>query len=162
MTANAAPRRSAGRLTGLSGLLGAALLLAACVGQTPPQTSKASVTTATPAKLTEVEPPAAPTVDPPAPPPAPPADPAQLIGMGSDGLAMLLGQPALKRAEPPAQVWLYPARACVFHVYLYAPKGGGAYRVTHYEAVPRRLGDSVDPDCFAGLLTRVAGNQTAG
>jgi hypothetical protein len=89
------------------------------------------------------------TAEPPAPEPAAPEtaalpaepeiddDPARLLGLDDAGLAELLGQPDLKRREPPAEIWQYRGGSCVFDVFLYAPAGtaaAGGPRVTYLEA----------------------------
>jgi hypothetical protein len=64
-------------------------------------------------------------------------DPARLLGLDDAGLAELLGQPDLKRREPPAEIWQYRGGSCVFDVFLYAPAGSAAAsgpRVTYLEA----------------------------
>jgi len=98
---------------------------------------------------------------PPAPPPAPAPDPAQLVGLDRGALAALLGEPTLRREEPPAEVWLYTSEACAFHVYLYRDAADGSYRVTHYDAVPRlrRVRLQAAERCFAGLMVRADDRQ---
>lgn len=65
---------------------------------------------------------------------APPINdnPNQLMGLDRDGLAALLGQPALVRREKPAEIWQYVTADCVFDVVLY--DSGPVYRVTYLEA----------------------------
>jgi hypothetical protein len=82
-------------------------------------------------------------------PPAPPSRPQQLLGMTPIRVAELLGEPKLIRTEPPAQVWLYRNKSCIFHVYLYSLEAAGAYSVSHIAAVSPR-GDTVAVDsCFS-------------
>ncbi len=121
------------------GVLG--LALAAC--ETPPPASpeaEAAPAVAPPAAARE--PAAAPEPAPPetaALPPEPEIDddPARLLGLDEVGLAKLLGQPDLKRREPPAEIWQYRGGSCVFDVFLYAQAGAAAAngpRVTYLEA----------------------------
>ncbi|MCH6588401.1 MAG: hypothetical protein IH805_08830, partial [Proteobacteria bacterium] len=67
-------------------------------------------------------------------PPAPKIDddPARLMGLDRAGLAKLLGDPELLRREPPAEIWQYRGRSCVFDVFLY--EEAGRQRVTYLEA----------------------------
>lgn len=115
----------------------AALMIAGCAS-TPPQSSQTRTSAAVPPPATAAE---------------PGADPAQLRGMQAATLKMLLGEPGLVRDEPPAQVWLYAAGSCVFHVFLYDHPGEG-YRVSHYDMVA--IGPVIHPvkDCFANVLSR--------
>ncbi|MCH7930870.1 MAG: hypothetical protein IH906_01475 [Proteobacteria bacterium] len=76
-------------------------------------------------------------------PPAPKIDddPARLMGLDRAGLAKLLGDPELLRREPPAEIWQYRGRSCVFDVFLY--EQAGRQRVTYLEArdgAARRVG----------------------
>jgi hypothetical protein len=72
---------------------------------------------------------------PPPPPPAPALHPADLVGAPASAISALFGAPDLLRREPPAQVWRYARPACVVHVFIYAPPGGGAPRAKHAEIV---------------------------
>jgi len=144
----------------LAGATVAAGLLAGCVS-TPEQSGAASQLQATP--VAEA---AAPRIAlaPPAPPPAPAPDPAQLVGLNRVALSALLGEPALRREEPPAEVWLYKSDSCAFHVYLYPDEGDGNYRVTHYDAVHRlrRVNLTAADRCFEHLMVRADALQRTG
>ena len=124
-------------------------VLAACVAA--PGAEPATATVA-PSPATVVQP-----VTP--APPQPQPNPGQLLGMRATHLKTLLGEPDLIRQEPPAQVWLYSAGICVFHVYLYRQAGIADYRVTHYDvsAPPRRIYPA--RDCFGSLLQRAEHRQ---
>lgn len=54
--------------------------------------------------------------------PAPDPTPDTLIGLASDGVDKLLGEPNLIRRDGPAEVRLYRNREarCTFHVFLYS------------------------------------------
>ncbi len=69
--------------------------------------------------------------------PRPVPDLRQLIGMDRNGLNDLLGEPTLRRSEPPAEVWQYGAARCVLQVFLYRDGAGSRYRVSHVDAVRR-------------------------
>ena len=100
-----------------------ALTLAACAAPAPP-----------PAPVV-ASPPPAPSPPPPAPPPPPALRPADLVGAPASVISALFGAPDLLRREPPAQVWRYARPACVVHVFIYAPPGGGARQMEHTETV---------------------------
>lgn len=89
----------------------------------------------------------------PAPPPPPSTlndDPARLMGLDAAALGALLGRPALRRVEPPAEVWQYRGERCVLDVFLYAPGAGEPHVVTYYEI---RGGDAPGRRrCLRGLL----------
>jgi hypothetical protein len=58
-----------------------------------------------------------------------------LIGVDSDGLAGLLGEPDFRRLDPPAELWQYRIEDCMLDVFLYLDEArGGAYAVTHVAA----------------------------
>ena len=91
----------------------------------------------------------------PAPTPPPPPstlndDPSRLMGLDGAALGALLGRPALRRVEPPAEVWQYRGERCVLDVFLYAPGAGGPHVVTYYEI----RGDDAPGRrrCLRGLL----------
>jgi len=93
-------------------------------------------------------------------------DPDKLIGLDPGAIAMLLGEPELRRLERPAEVWQYRTDSCVFDIFLYRNEQGP--RVVHYEArqrdaaagLGRAPGASVPigavsaPRCLGTLLTR--------
>jgi hypothetical protein len=153
-----------GWLTGLF----AGLLLAACAGgpppSTPPSSPAASADTIVPQQPVQAALPPSPAPLPPASAPAPvrqapvrPApDPGQLVGLDRTALSTLLGPPALKRAEPPAEVWQYSDPGCVLHVFLYDDGAGRRYHVTHYDAVRRGARPLSQRDCFGRLLEKAA------
>ncbi|MCC7015620.1 MAG: hypothetical protein IT564_00250 [Rhodospirillales bacterium] len=67
-----------------------------------------------------------------------PADASALVGRNAREVAELLGEPQLKRRDPPAELWQYRAGPCVLDLFLYADRTGGAATVAHVEmrAVP--------------------------
>ncbi len=77
-------------------------------------------------------------------------DPERLIGLGSQGLFALLGEPELIRRESPAQVWQYQGTACVFDVVLY--QRDGVESVTYIEARDSQGNKTAARSCFNDLL----------
>lgn len=81
------------------------------------------------------------------PPASQPRTTTELIGLDDIALIRLLGEPSLRRREPPAEVWQYAGRSCTLHVFLY--RGADAdYRVLHAEA----SGADKGADCPARLV----------
>lgn len=57
--------------------------------------------------------------------------------MPSRDLLALLGQPDLRRSDPPAELWQYRGTGCVLELYLY--REGDIFRVVHAETHGRSL-----------------------
>lgn len=70
-----------------------------------------------------------------------------LTGMDPAQLIALLGEPDLRRREPPAELWQYRNADCVLDVFLYGE--GNRYRVLHSETRNRH----VLPPAAAGCAT---------
>ena len=70
---------------------------------------------------------------------APPEEPGALIGHSGREVAGWLGEPQLKRRDPPAQMWQYRTPACVVDFFLYGAAGAddAAHEVSHVEIRPR-------------------------
>ena len=70
---------------------------------------------------------------------APPETPTALVGHSGRELAGWLGEPILKRRDPPAELWQYRAPSCVVDFFLYGDKtqDGAAFAVSHVEVRPR-------------------------
>ena len=66
------------------------------------------------------------------------ADPDSLIGLAPQQIGETLGVPELQRREPPAEVWQYRTRTCVFDLYIY--EEDGARQAVHYTARSRTNG----------------------
>lgn len=49
----------------------------------------------------------------------PKADIESLAGKRADDIAALLGDPALKRSDPPAQYWQYRSESCLLDIFFY-------------------------------------------
>ena len=127
-------RGSRGAVEAAAGLL-VAVLLTACEATTPEPSAETGTPPPAEAALPEVE------VD---------DDPGRLIGLGPNGLNVLLGQPELIRREPPARIWQYRSGSCVFDVVLYEEAGGE--KVTYVEARDS-LGNRTAPrPCLNTLL----------
>ena len=75
----------------------------------------------------------------PAPAPAAARLPAvgELRGLKAAEIVSLLGEPAFRRVEPPAELWQYRTRDCVLDLFFY-PQAGG-YRVSAAETRGRIL-----------------------
>lgn len=68
--------------------------------------------------------------------PAEPADPAAFVGRGAREVAEMLGEPRLKRRDPPAELWQYRAERCALDLFLYTGRDN-ALTVRHAEVRPR-------------------------
>ena len=80
----------------------------------------------------------APLPKPPEPPPPPPLpDLDDLVGLTAMDLTHYFGDPAIKRTEPPAEVWHYVGPECVLHLFLYSDGKGGPPVVDHVEISER-------------------------
>ena len=103
----------------------------------------------------------------PPPPPAPdtsralpmparplPADAANLVGRGAGEIAELLGEPRLKRRDPPAELWQYRAERCVLDLFFYADADGRALTVAHVETRPR---DASPAECLRAIRNAAGG-----
>ena len=102
--------------------------------------------------------PATPVVAPPAIAPgprrrgaAPPRSAAALMGSDQGALARLLGEPALRRAEGDAEIWLYEAPSCRLDLVLYPE--AGRLRVAHAAA---RAHDGAEGVTEAACLDAIA------
>lgn len=85
----------------------------------------------------------------------PPATAAALVGVTADQLRRMLGEPAIRRPEGAAEVWLYEAPTCRLDVILYAE--GSALVVGH--AAARALGSTeslTEQACLAAVATAPA------
>lgn len=66
-----------------------------------------------------------------------------LAGLKPNDVLSILGEPELKRAEPPAELWQYRTADCVLNLFFY--DNAGSYRLTHAEAWQRTLSASSAP-----------------
>lgn len=60
-------------------------------------------------------------------------DPDLLVGLDFEATKALLGDPALKIEQPPAQVWAYNGDSCMFSVFFYPSMDDSVFRVLTYE-----------------------------
>ncbi len=101
------------------------LFAAACAEIPPPATQGTSAPEAKPAAVS------APSASP------EPADPAAFVGRGAREIAEFLGEPKLRRRDPPAELWQYRADRCALDLFLYAGRDD-TLTVTHAEIRPRQ------------------------
>lgn len=131
-------------------MLAAVLLLAACAAPPRPATLAAK-----PVVPREQVPPNA--AKPPLPGPdkaaaAPAARSADIIGLGTDAVEKLLGEPEMVRQDAPAEVWQYRSEACVVDLYLYPAQA--SYRVVYIEARDPSAASVAADNCFKSLAPR--------
>jgi len=84
-----------------------------------------------------------------------PASAAALLDSTAEGVRAMLGEPALRRPEGPAEIWLYEAPQCRLDVILYAD-GAGPLRVAHAAARAAGLAPQTEAEC----LRDIAGSRT--
>lgn len=72
-----------------------------------------------------------------------PPDIKDLAGLKPAEIVSILGQPDLKRDEPPAELWQYRAADCVLNLFFY--DNAGSERLTHAEAWQRSLSAGSTP-----------------
>jgi hypothetical protein len=75
--------------------------------------------------------------------PSHPPDIKDLAGLKPAEIVSILGQPDLKRDEPPAELWQYRAADCVLNLFFY--DNAGNERLTHAEAWQRSLSAGSTP-----------------
>ena len=61
------------------------------------------------------------------------ADPERLVGLDFDATKALLGDPAAKHEDPPAEVWAYEGGICSFNLFFYPSVDDKVFRVLAYE-----------------------------
>jgi len=134
--------------------------LRAIRGEAPAPTP--ATPTAVLAPAASVPPTVAASAAPAAPPPprrpgAPaPATAAELMRHTADTVRAALGEPSLRRAEGPAEIWLYEARLCRLDLILYRD-GPGPLRVAHAQARAAGIEAQSEADC----LREIAGGRAA-
>ena len=94
-------------------------------------------------------------------PPPPPAEqqlaaaaPDRLVGLTGATVRRAMGEPEMRRRDPPAEVWQYRTARCVLDLYFYGdPDADG---VAHFEARPRDTRQTSAPAeaCLGELLGR--------
>ncbi len=61
------------------------------------------------------------------------ADPERLVGLDFDATKALLGDPAAKHEEPPAEIWAYQGGICSFSLFFYPSVDDKVFRVLAYQ-----------------------------
>jgi hypothetical protein len=86
---------------------------------------------------------------------APPAAAAALMGRSAAQMRDMLGDPALRRAEGDAEIWLYEAPACRLDIVLYPQ--GGALVVAHAAARSHGAAQGMtEAACLSAIATAPA------
>tara|TARA_R110000824_G_scaffold118960_14_gene271962 strand:+ start:77164 stop:77571 length:408 start_codon:yes stop_codon:yes gene_type:complete len=85
-----------------------------------------------------------------------PLTPKSLLGVAPSALAIRLGAPDFKRAEPDAEVWQYSGGDCALFVYFY--KAGTGELASTYVDARKTLGGPADT---AACLSDVARRKSA-
>ena len=67
----------------------------------------------------------------------------ELTGLHPPEILAMLGQPDLRRDEPPAEVWQYRTADCVVNLFFYQEQDG--YRLIHAETWQRSLAIGAEP-----------------
>ena len=97
--------------------------------------------------------------------PVRPVPPDSLVGLDFAGVIGLLGEPELRRREPPAEVWQYRNETCVVDLFFYNEAGVTPSASTGQAAVvghDARLRSGVDgPVDAARCLGEIAARPTA-
>ncbi|MBM3491533.1 MAG: hypothetical protein FJX68_14015 [Alphaproteobacteria bacterium] len=78
----------------------------------------------------------------------------RILGQSDGEVLRLLGKPALRRVEPPGEMWQYVAGGCVVHLFLYRAERGGEARVQHVEAALRGRAPADVAVCLDELRAR--------
>jgi hypothetical protein len=124
---------SRGRAAAIAAAIAIAGALTACATPDGSATSTTAGTSAFPSHVFPQNAPHAPEIK-------------DLAGLKPADVVLILGQPDLRRNEPPAQLWQYRTADCVLNLFFYDKSGD--YRLTHAEAWQRSLaGGSVPAHC---------------
>ncbi len=75
-----------------------------------------------------------------------------LVGQDFDSVQALLGDPALKEVQAPANVWAYNGSGCVLNIFFYPHVGGSGYQALTYEVKGAEQTTDIETRCFAELL----------
>lgn len=91
--------------------------------------------------------------------PIDPVNPETLMGRAPAAVLSDLGEPELRRREPPVEVWQYRSDDCVFDVFFDRPAGGAPPVVVYWEARSRDSGPTDAPRCLGDVIAagRAAG-----
>ena len=75
-----------------------------------------------------------------------------LLGRDFEAVQALLGDPALKEVQAPANVWAYNGSGCVLNIFFYPHVGGSGYQALTYEVRPGQPDVEAETRCFSELL----------
>ena len=75
-----------------------------------------------------------------------------LVGQDFKSVQALLGDPALKEVQAPANVWAYNGSGCVLNIFFYPHVGGSGYQALTYEVKGPEQTSDVESRCFHELL----------
>lgn len=92
-------------------------------------------------------------------PTAAPGHAASLLGATPEAVRAALGEPMLRRAEGPAQVWLYSGGGCQLDIVLYA--GAAGPRVAHVQARAGGLAQRSEASCLRDISAQAANSRRA-
>jgi hypothetical protein len=150
----------------LPGAVAAALALAGCETAPPPEA--AAPAASRPAEAAGVANPGGPGPRLPAQKPRrhaalPPDDkpemrlpllnPDIVVGLDREQTALLLGEPAAVRAQPPATVWSYRTKDCSLNVFFYPDVQTREMRALAYDVIAGE-GEQAKNACFAAIRAR--------
>lgn len=82
-----------------------------------------------------------------------------LKGATAAQLPTYLGEPSLKRSEPPAEIWQYAARDCLLFLFLYREDAGMTVR--HWDARDRRRRPYAPEVCARRIAAEAAAKAAA-
>jgi hypothetical protein len=94
---------------------------------------------------------------------ATPAQAAELVGQPPEALRRMLGEPRLRRAEGPAEVWHYQTSACHLDLVLYREDGAAAgLRVAFAQARASGTARRAEAACLREIARGAAQRPPAG
>lgn len=76
-----------------------------------------------------------------------------VVGLDREQTALLLGEPATVRAQPPATVWSYRAKGCALNVFFYPDVQTREMRALAYDVLAGE-GEPARNACFAAIRAR--------
>ncbi|MEI6158269.1 MAG: hypothetical protein WCP77_00430 [Roseococcus sp.] len=79
---------------------------------------------------------------------------ASLLGATPEAVRAALGEPLLRRAEGPAQIWLYTGGGCQLDIVLYA--GDAGPRVAHIQARAGGLAQRTEASCLRDISAQAS------
>ena len=82
------------------------------------------------------------------------------MGRSSESILAALGEPEMRRREPPVEVWQYRSDQCVFDVYFDAVNAGTGPVVVFYEARNRTEGTTEISACLRDVIAQDATQST--